>query len=180
MHDDDDLSPHPEPEPTFDRPTLASSCARAASAAELRYRVPYPNSLPRSSRIVALDDSAASILAAIREDPWKGARFFTLGRQPDISPNDVKLVGPEGEERLVSDELAGADLVVLVATASDAAKEAAIIGRLARDRAVMTAGIVVAGDGADDVVAAMRPSASVLVLAGEADYLPAMLTALRA
>lgn len=180
MHDDDDLSPHPDPAPTFDRPTLASSCARAASASELRFRVPYPNSSPRASRIVALDDGAAAMMASIREEPWKGARFLTLGRQPDISPNEVVLRDPGGVESLVSAELDGADLVVLVATTSAAARQAGIIGRLARERAVMTAGIVVAGADADDVVAALRPSASVLVMASDADYLPAMLTALRA
>ncbi len=180
MHDDDDLGRHPEPAPTFDRPTLASSCARAATAAELRYRVPYPNSLPRVSRIVALDPGAAAVMAATREEPWKGARFLSLGRQPDISPNEVTLVGPEGGERLASEELDGADLVVMVATSSAAAREAEIIGRLARERSVMTAGIVVAGRDGDDVVAAMRPTCSVLVMAADADYLPAMLTALRA
>jgi len=38
----------------------------------------------------------------------------------------------------------------------------------------------VAGSQADAVVHALRPSAAVLVMASDADYLPAMLTALRA
>ena len=70
----------------------------------------------------------------------------------------------------------------MVATSDQAVAEAAVIGRLASRRSVMTAGIVVAGEGgnADEVVQAMRPSVAVLVLASDGDYLPAMLTALRA
>lgn len=44
----------------------------------------------------------------------------------------------------------------------------------------MTAGVVVAGREAEAVTRALRPSAAVLVIASDADYLPAMLTALRA
>ncbi|MNP79598.1 hypothetical protein D3C76_1774790 [compost metagenome] len=72
--------------------------------------------------------------------------------------------------------------MVLVATTSEGAREAAIIGQVARSRAVMTAGIVVpqTEQMADSVAAAMRPSASVLVIASGDDYLPSMLSAMRA
>ena len=180
MHDDVD---YPMGVPTFERPTLLSSCAMAASAAEVRFRVPYPNSTTRQARVVALDEGARQMMLAIVDEPWRAAHFLTLApRQPDVSPNDVLLQGTDGAERLYSEELEGADLVVLVATASTGAREAGIIGRVARSRSVMTAGIVVSAEEhlTDEVVAAMRPSAAVLVIASGEDYLPAMLSALRA
>ena len=61
------------------RPTLLSSCAKAATAAEARFRVPYPNALTRASRIFALDAGAAEAMFAITEDPWNGAHFLTVG-----------------------------------------------------------------------------------------------------
>jgi hypothetical protein len=132
------------------------------------------------SSVIALDAVAAAMLAAISEDPWKGARFLTLGQQPDISPNEVLLTGPDGAGLRLTDELGTTDLVVMIATESRAEKQAETIGRLARGAGVMTAGIVVAGVDVDAVVQALRPNAAVLVIASDADYLPAMLTAMRA
>lgn len=179
-HDDDDGF-YVLPEPALNRPTLLNGCARAATAAEAAFRVQYPNSLPRASRIVALDRGASEMLNAISEDPWKGARFLILSPvQPDLAQDRVKLTGPDGGALDAAAELEGADVVVLVATTSVGANAAGVIGRMARARGVMTAGVVVAGRAADAVVQAMRPSAAVLVMASDADYLPAMLTALRA
>ena len=59
-------------------PTLLHSCARAATAAEARFRIEYPNSTTRASRIVALDDDAAELMRQIEEGPWSGARFLTF------------------------------------------------------------------------------------------------------
>ena len=110
-----------------------------------------------------------------------GAHFLRLSpRQPDISPNEVFLEDPSGATLRASDEIAGRDLVVMVATTSEAARPAETIGRLARASGVMTAGIVVGGEQAEGVAREMRPTSAVLVLASDEDYLPAMLTALRA
>lgn len=180
MHDDVD---YPMGVPTFERPTLLSSCALAATAAEASFRVPYPNSVPRQSRVIALDAGAQQIMLDIVDGPWRAAHFLTLApKQPDVSPNEVLLRDVDGGNRLYSAEVEDADLVVLVATTSDGAREAEIIGRVARARAVMTAGVVMPAHAhmADSVVAAMRPSAAVLVIASGDDYLAAMLTAMRA
>lgn len=179
MHDDDEA--WREPNPTFERPTGLGACAHAATARELRFRVPYPNALPRASSVIALDAGAGRVIEGIREAPWAGAHFLRLApRQPEVSPNEVMLADPSGALLRASEEIAGRDLVVMVATSSEAARPAETIGRLARGRGVMTAGVVVAGDRADEVVRVMRPTAAVLVLASDEDYLPAMLTALRA
>jgi hypothetical protein len=179
-HDDDD-GVYILPDRSADRPTGLGACARAATAAEAAFRVQYPNSLPRASRIVALDRGAAGLLHAISEDPWKGARFLILAPvQPDLAAGRVRLTGPDGAALDAASELDGADVVVLVATTDEGAGPAAAVGTMARARGIMTAGVVVAGSEADAVVRALRPSAAVLVMASDADYLPAMLTALRA
>lgn len=176
-HDDDE--PWREPEPTFERPTGLGACAHAATARELRFRVQAPNSAPRDSSVVALDAGAARMIAAIAEAPWAGARFLRLAaRQPEVGA--VLLEGPGGEAVPAAEEVAGRDLVVMVATSAEGARAAEALGRLARARGVMTAGVVVAGPRTEEVAGALRPSAAVLVTAADEDYLPAMLSALRA
>lgn len=178
-HDDDEL--WREPEPTFERPTGLGACTHAATARELRFRVQAPNSLPRAASVVALDATAARMVEAIREAPWAGARFLRLAeRQPDVSPNDVLLADPSGAAIRASEEVASRDLIVMVAASPEGAKAAEILARLARARGVMTAGVVVAGERAEEVVRTLRPHAAVLVTAADEDYLPAMLSALRA
>ena len=46
-----------------DAPTLLSSCARASTREEARFRVDYPNSATRSTRIFALDKRAADAVS---------------------------------------------------------------------------------------------------------------------
>ncbi len=179
MHDDD--TPFREPVPTFERPTLLNGCARAATAAEARFRVTYPNARGRSTRVIALDAGAARIMEGVRGGPWTAARFLRLApRQPDISPAEVILLSLDGTEVRLTAELPGADLVVMVATSPHGRREAEIVGRLAREAAVMTAGLVLSDGDADEVVCAMRPTASVLVVTPDDDALPALLSALRA
>ncbi len=179
MHDDD--TPFRTPVPTFDRPTLLSSCAQATTAEEARFRVQYPNAAPRSSRIVALDDGAARMMDDIIAEPRPAAHFLKVApRQPDISPNEVVLLRLDGDEALLSTELAGADVVVLIATSAQGRRAAEIIGRVARAASVTTAGLIVTADAADDVVRMMRPVTGVLVVSPDADHLAAMLSALRA
>ena len=166
-------------------PTLLHSCSRAATAAEARFRVEYPNSTTRVSRIVALDDAAAEIMRQIEEGPWSGARFLTFvatRSSPGLEsvPVDATLRARDGSLTLLSDELAGADVAVMIASAERAAQAAAVIGNACAARGIMTAGLIVAADGGSDIVSALRPHAAVLVVAASADYVPAMLTALRA
>lgn len=172
-----------------DHPTMLSSCARAATAAEARYRVQYPNSLDRSVRIFALDAEAAEAMYAITEEPWHGAHFLTLGATGKIDPartaaGDLPLSHPDGTTTALTVELAGADIVVLLATRATVAGAAEVIARECFDRNIMCAGLALAkveGRSAlDRVVNAMRPFTRVLVVAEDEEYIPAMLTALRA
>lgn len=60
------------------RPTLLNSCARAATAAEARFRIESP--IPsRAARVVALDDGAAEVVRRVSKRQWASSRFYTQG-----------------------------------------------------------------------------------------------------
>lgn len=170
--------------------SLPSDCARAATAEEARYRVDYPNSKPRASLIVAMDDRAAAITGELETASWNGARFLSLigktrGVQDlDSIPLDLDLRASSGAVVRLSDELPGADVVVMIASAGEAREEANVIGNSCAARGIMTTGIIVeAGAGAKEVehtLRSLRPNARMLVVASDADYIREMLTALRA
>lgn len=165
------------------RPTLLHSCARAATAAEARFRVDYPNSTERASRIIAVDEDAAGILGPVSRRPWRGARFlrFEGTRESDGDERDAVLRSFEDEPTLLSDELEGADVAVMIATGDAGAEAAAIIGRESFRRRIMTAGLVVRGSSEPEgAVNVLRPYASVLVVSSDEQYIVDVLTALRA
>lgn len=171
-----------------DHPTMLGGCARAATAAEARFRVPYPNSAPRTSRIFALDPAAAEAMYGVTESPWQNAHFLTLLRHDRITSDtpgqDLPLGHPDGTPADLLDELAGADVVVLLATDGSSESAAEVIARACVERRIMCAGLAL-GKGKsqqdlDKVVNSMRRFARVLVVAQDDDYIPAMLTALRA
>lgn len=173
----------------INHPTLGSSCARATTRAETAFRVQYPNSSTRSSRIFALDPGAAEAMYAITEDPWNGAHFMTVALDRDVDPeataaDRLPLAHPDGSAASLEAELEGADLVVLLASGARREGAAEVIAREAFHRKIMCAGLAlgsVAQDAEiDAVVNTMRRFASVLVVARDTDYIPAMLTALRA
>lgn len=117
---------------------------------------------------------------AITEDPWNDAHFLTVsGTTPDL-----KLSQPDGSVATLGTELDGADVVVLLATDGSSEGAAETIAKACFERRIMCAALAL-GDGKDEaaldrVVNSMRQYARVLVVAQDADYIPAMLTALRA
>jgi hypothetical protein len=172
-----------------------SSCARAASAAELRFRIQRPIVPARSARIIALDDAAAGVLSRIADRPWANARFYLCETAEDpavlraarVAAADLPdLPEAQGETALreiggpafpLAGELTGTDVVVLVATGSSGREHAAAIGRICAARSIMTAGVVLGAPG--DAVAALRPSARVLLPTADEDDLVELLAALR-
>jgi hypothetical protein len=162
-------------------PTLASSCARAATAAEARFRIGYPDVLRRDSRVIALDQHAAELarrLAASAER-WRGGHFLVF---EDVAPagGEARLRSTDGTPVLLSQELAGADTVVMLAGAAASSEAAAVIGDACAARSIMSAGLVVPGGGAvDAVVSALRPNAMVLVILQNGDDVAEILSALR-
>ncbi len=171
-----------------DHPTMLSSCARAASAEEARFRVQYPNSSIRTSRIFALDGAAAEAMYGVTEEPWNNVHFLTLSSHkpvdPATRPRDLPLSHPDGSAADLDAELDGADVVVLLATDGTSEGAAEVIARECFERKIMCAGLALGrgkpSEALDPVVNAMRRFARVLVVAQDEDYLPAMLSALRA
>ena len=126
----------------------------------------------------------------IAEAPWRGAHFLTYvsktagAKGLDSLPVDASLKAVDGGEVRLSAELAGADVVVMIAMAGGASDAAAVIGNACFVRGIMTTGLIVASGGdraeVERTVAALRPYAAMLVVSTSEEYIPEMLTALRA
>jgi hypothetical protein len=160
-----------------------SSCARAALAAEARFRIDRPIAPSRAGRVIALDEQAAQVLARTARLEWANARFYvceSAGEEPD----SVVLRGIDGGPATLADELASASVVVMVATGDSGASCAYALGKACWERGIQTAGLVV-GDGthggtaAAAAVAALRPHARVLLPSADEDDVVDLLTALR-
>jgi hypothetical protein len=136
-----------------------SSCARAATAEEARYRITRPIN-GRAARVVALDDAAADVVRRVAEMPWGASRFYP-------QPTGV--------------ELDDADTVILIATKAANGETGAAIARDAAERGIMVAGLIL-GEQAEvgGAVAALRPYARNLMVTDDEDDVAAVLTALRA
>jgi hypothetical protein len=165
-----------------------SECARAASAAEARFRINAPIAPARAPRIVALDEGAAGVVRNVATREWTNARFLVCERPAPGAggaggvPGDG-LVLRDVHGRLVplSEVLARADAVFMVATDDTGAAWARTIGKACLERGVMTAGFVLAyGYEADDAVSALRPHARVLLPTADESDVIEVLRALRA
>ena len=168
------------------RPTLLSSCAQAATTAEARFRIDAPAFTRRETRIVALDEGAASAIRGVADRQWSGARFFSYpagerNGERNGKAGDIVLRSADGSATRLSDELADADVMVMIATADDGAAAASAIGDACTLRGIMTAGLIL-GDGRDvrAAVSALRPHARVLMASKDEHDVSDMLTALRA
>lgn len=178
------------------QPTLLSSCARAATSAEAAFRINAPAFTRRSSRVIALDGQAAAVIRELAGRTWNGGHFLLF---ESAVPDDALLRrASDGGTALLSEELDGADTVVMIASAHVNAEAASIIGDAAAARAIMSAGLVLPGVGPDGArpdgpgeadagragragraVAALRPNAMVLVIVQDAADVPEVLSALR-
>jgi hypothetical protein len=158
------------------RPILRSSCAEAATAAEARFRIDREIG-GRSARVVALDDEAAAIVQRVAELPWGASRFLTA----DAASGDVVLRDLDGTQSPLAEQLADADVSIMIGTAEASAEVAGAIGRASFERGIMTAGLIL-GDRAEvsEAVSALRPYARVLMVTDDEDDVAAVLTALRA
>jgi hypothetical protein len=168
------------------RPILLNSCAKAATAAEARFRIDRPIAPSRGARVVALDEGAEAVVRRVAEHDWSNARFFVCRSPARLAASngdvaDVLLVSTDGSESRLSAELGGADVAVMVATADDGADEAGAIGDACTLRGIMTAGVVIAdGNDADATVSALRPHARVLMVTHDEHDVVEVLSALRA
>jgi hypothetical protein len=167
------------------RPVLASSCARAATADEMRFRIDRPIRGREGARIVGLDAGADLIVDRVARLPWGKARFFTLaqpvGEIVGGGSESVILRDVDGDETSLLDELADADVVVMVGTTGSDASAATIIGAACTVRRIMTAGLII-GERVliGDTVTALRPHARVLMVTDDEQDVVEVLRALRA
>ena len=165
---------------TVDTSSL-SSCARAATAAEARFRIDRPIAPSRAGRVIALDARAADVLGRTAQLEWANARFYVC---ESAERDEVLLRGLDGGPATLADELASASVVVMVATDDSGAACAYALGKACWERGIQTAGLVV-GDGthsgtpASAAVAALRPHARVLLPTADEDDVVDLLTALR-
>jgi hypothetical protein len=167
------------------RPILGSSCARATTAAEMRYRIDRPIRGRQGARIIGLDTGADAIVERIAHESWGHARFFSLaGPVADVGDGgseSVTLRDTDGAVSSLLAELEDADVVVIVATTETDAAAATIIGAACTVRGITTAGLVI-GERAlvGATVAAVRPHARVLMVSSDERDVIDVLTALRA
>ena len=165
-------------------PTLLSSCARAATAEEARFRLHYPRA-SLTSRIVALDEGAGPIVCRLAEAEWSGEPRFLIYQGLDDPKADGGSVDPQlktcdGAQSRLMAEVEDADVVVMIATSDDAAEAAGLIGDACATRGIMTTGLVVADWGTlDATVANLRPNAMVMLISRDQQDLRDVLTALR-
>jgi hypothetical protein len=158
---------------------MQSDSARMSSAAEARFRVQAPNSLPRAIKVIALDPAGAAAVGRLAAAGWTHATFFSA-----VSP-DGAVTDLAGAVSSVTQEVATADLVVLVAGPGGRAHGAAVAGEACSRRRVMTTGFVVGAAAASErelsaTLAQLRPWSLMVVISSSDDYLDDMMTALRA
>jgi hypothetical protein len=170
---------------------MLSESARMTTAEEARFRVDYPNSKPRAVKVIALDPPSERVVKRLAEGSWQRASFFTALKF-DGAPRGGEgwsmqawLSDLAGRTKDLIDEVASADLVVMVASAGIRAEPAAVIAEACAVRKVMTTALIIDSDSKTNdelsrTLASLRPYASMLVIAHNDEYIDAMLTALRA
>jgi len=170
---------------------MDSESARMSSAAEARFRVDYPNSKPRVVKVVALDAPSERVVKRVAQQAWQRATFFTSIKFQGAPHGGASwsmqawLGDLAGRTKALVEEVAGADLVVMVSTAGSSAQAAAVIGEACAARKVMTMALIIGSEQQSDdalskTLATLRPYASMLIIANGDEYIEEMLSALRA
>ena len=170
---------------------MLSESARMTTAEEARYRVDYPNSKPRAIKVIALDPPSEAVVKRLAQGRWQQASFFTslkfdgAPRSGEGWSMNAWLSDLAGRTKDLIDEVASADLIVMVASAGTKPGAASVIAEACGVRKVMTTALIIGSDDSSDeelsrTLASLRPHASMLVIASNDDYIEEMLVALRA
>ena len=170
---------------------MVSESARMTTAEEARFRIDYPNSKPRAVKVIALDEPSEEVVKRLAQGKWQQATFLTALKF-DGAPRSGEgwtmkawLSDLAGRTKDLIDEVATADLVVMVSSAGTNAEAAAVIAEACSVRKVMTTALIIGSESKSDeelskTLASLRPYASMLVIASNDDYIEEMLVALRA
>ena len=173
---------------------MLSESARNATAKEAAFRIQYPNSRPRTIKVVALDGDSAAMVEDIAGHEWERAEFFNScsfgGSLPDSKAvRDGSLKGwlndLAGQARDMVAEIDDANIIVMVIHAGSDAQVGAVIGEAASIRKKSVIGLVMDSETASEkalakTMAGMRPFSKMLVVARGHDYIEEMLHALSA
>jgi hypothetical protein len=169
---------------------MLSESARMSSGAEARFRINAPNSKPRHVKVIALDRPSEAVVKHLAALRWNNATFFTASAFAAEPPGpgfsmQGWLSDLAGRTKDLIDEVAGADLVVMVATAGENAQAATLIGEACSLKRINTTGLILGGSSATDemlskTLSRLRPWSLMLVIASGEDYIEDMLIALRA
>ena len=170
---------------------MSSESARMTTAEEARFRIDYPNSKPRAVKVVALDAPSEQVVKRLAQRSWQRATFFTaqkFGSAPSGGEGwsmQAWLSDLAGRTKDLIDEVATADLMVMISSAGTSAEAAAVIAEACAVRKVMTTALIIgSAEKSDDelskTLASLRPYASMLVIASNDEYIEEMLAALRA
>lgn len=167
---------------------MLSESARMSSAAETRFRVQAPNSLPRAIKVIAMDPPSEDVVKRLAERQWHHAMFFNAPPVAAGSSNEARsasITDLNGRTTDLIAEVGRADLVIMVASPGGHAESASIIGEACSHWRVMTTALVVSAASASDAelaktLAQLRPWSLMVVIANANDYIEDMLLALRA
>lgn len=146
---------------------MLTESARMSSAAEARFRIQTPLPTTRAVKVIPLDPDSDRVVAGLARGAWNGVAFFTASALVDLV-----------------DEVATADLVVMVTTAGADAHAAAIIGEACSVHRVMTTTLVVRAAAATDealskTLAQVRPWSLMVVIASDEAYVEDILRSFR-
>src|SRR5262249_31379543 len=141
--------------------------------------------------VIALDHASERVVKRVAQALWQRATFFTsikfdgTPRSGEAWSMQAWLGDLAGRTKALVDEVASADLVVMVSSAGTGAPAAAVIGEACAVRKVMTMALIIGSEQRSDdelsqTLAALRPYASMLVIANGDEYIEEMLAALRA
>ena len=179
--------------PSLRSDAMQSESARLTTRNESRFRVDYPNSIARSVKVIALDETGRRLVDKIALLPWARATFFTSLSQ-EQSPVSLRaesnavrawLNDIAGQTKSLIEEIETADVVVMIAGAGSTADAAPLIGEACQLRHVTAVGLVLQDEETTDetierTLRKMRQFVTMLVVASGDEYAEAMLTALRA
>jgi hypothetical protein len=164
---------------------MLSECARVTTAEEARFRVDYPNSLPRRIKVIALDPSAERQLHCLAQKAWNAAGFMTVARDMPSSSMHDWLRTLRGDALNLLEQVKSADAVVTISTAGENAEDAAVVAEACHLNNVMLTSLVLDTGAVSEAallqtLVPLRAQASMVVIAKGEDYVEAMLIALRA
>jgi len=167
--------------------TLSES-ARMTTAAEARFRIRDPNSMPRAIMVVALDPRSARLVEALACRSWRHIAFFVTGAVHEGYERAGRsiqqwLTDVSGHAADLVAEVSRADVVQLVATAGCDTSVASLIAEACAFQRVKTSAFIIDERDADESalsssLRALRPWVITLSVVGSTDDIDEMLHAL--